>query len=203
MAGLGSFARSQGVYQLEKAKADAINADTMIKWNKALRARQQALREDKQKEAARRGGPARSRGSSETLLTTGRRSTTCSTRSWTSTRPSSRSGRAKTPLSPGAIREIPFEWDSEAITLCIDQMTGQGSLPDASDGPEVRRRARRPPRGRRARPSRRTPGGASPRRRASGSTTPSRDFRAKFLKNTADFEPGYQDASITSPPWPA
>ena len=38
MAGLGSYARGQGVYQLEKAKADAINADTMIKWNKALRA---------------------------------------------------------------------------------------------------------------------------------------------------------------------
>ncbi len=37
MAGLGSFARSQGVYKLEKARADSINADTMIKWNKALR----------------------------------------------------------------------------------------------------------------------------------------------------------------------
>ena len=38
MAGLGSFARSQGVYRLDKARADSINADTMIKWNKALRA---------------------------------------------------------------------------------------------------------------------------------------------------------------------
>ena len=40
MAGLGSYARGQGVYSLEKAKADSINAETMIKWNKALRARQ-------------------------------------------------------------------------------------------------------------------------------------------------------------------
>ena len=54
MAGLGSYARGQGVYELDKAKADAINTDTMIKWNKALRARQAALRADEQKEAAER-----------------------------------------------------------------------------------------------------------------------------------------------------
>ena len=36
MAGLGSYARGQGAYQQDKAKADAINVDTMIKWNKAL-----------------------------------------------------------------------------------------------------------------------------------------------------------------------
>ena len=49
----GSFARGQGAYQLDKAKADAINVETMAKWNKALRARQAALREDKRKEAAK------------------------------------------------------------------------------------------------------------------------------------------------------
>jgi hypothetical protein len=52
MAGLGSFARGQGSYQLDKAKADAINVDTMAKWNKALRARQLALRQEKQQEAS-------------------------------------------------------------------------------------------------------------------------------------------------------
>ncbi len=51
MAGLGSYARGQGVYQQDKAKADAINVDTMIKWNKALRARQKALREENRKKA--------------------------------------------------------------------------------------------------------------------------------------------------------
>ncbi len=51
MAGLGAYARGQGVYQIDQAKADAINADTMLKWNKALRARQAALREEKRKEA--------------------------------------------------------------------------------------------------------------------------------------------------------
>ncbi|MHC5544615.1 hypothetical protein ACYOEI_40810, partial [Singulisphaera rosea] len=55
MAGLGSYARGQGVYEVEDAKAQAINLDTMLKWNKALRARQQALREDQSKDDARRG----------------------------------------------------------------------------------------------------------------------------------------------------
>ncbi len=40
-----------------------------------------------------------------------------------------KSARARAPLSPSAIREIPFEWDSEAISTCIDQMTGTGSIP--------------------------------------------------------------------------
>ncbi len=35
MAGLGSFARGQGAYQEDKAKADAINVETMVKWNKS------------------------------------------------------------------------------------------------------------------------------------------------------------------------
>jgi hypothetical protein len=49
MAGLGSFARGQGVYEVEHAKAEAINFDTMQKWNQALRVRQQQLRQEKQK----------------------------------------------------------------------------------------------------------------------------------------------------------
>ena len=65
MAGLGSYARGQGVYQLDKAKADAINADTMIKWNKALRARQAALRADEQKEAAEREADREARARAE------------------------------------------------------------------------------------------------------------------------------------------
>ena len=42
-----------------------------------------------------------------------------------------RTGRVKAPISPAAIREIPFEWDSEAISVCLDQMTGRDSLPPA------------------------------------------------------------------------
>src|SRR5207302_4616744 len=38
------------------------------------------------------------------------------------------SGGSKVRLSAAAIREIPFEWDTEALTLCIDQLTTRGSL---------------------------------------------------------------------------
>ena len=57
MAGLGSYARGQGVYALEKAKADAINVETMVKWNKALRARQ--LRPASKSGRRRSGGKSR------------------------------------------------------------------------------------------------------------------------------------------------
>ena len=85
MAGMGSYARGKGVYQLDKAQADSIKTDTMIKWNKALRARQAALRVDQQKESAEREVRARSEGRTEGSGETGRRSITCSSRSSTPT----------------------------------------------------------------------------------------------------------------------
>ena len=35
MAGLGSYARGQGAYEEAEARAQSINADTVIRWNKA------------------------------------------------------------------------------------------------------------------------------------------------------------------------
>jgi hypothetical protein len=128
MAGLGSYARGQGTYQLEKAKADAINVDTMIKWNKALRARQAALREEKRKEAIKREAEREVRVEQMEL----RDGTTLNNLLFQILDADPgvvKSGRAKTPISPSAIREIPFEWDSEAITICLDQLTGTESLP--------------------------------------------------------------------------
>ena len=103
MAGLGSFARGQGAYQLEKAQADAINVDTMAKWNKALRARQLALREDQRREAEKRE-EAREPASSRSSSRTGRPSTTCSLRSSTSTPPRRRPARAMPPSAPARSR---------------------------------------------------------------------------------------------------
>ena len=122
MAGLGSYARGRGVYALEKAKADAINEETMVKWNKALRARQAALREEKRKEEARRE-VARQRSVEEMELRDGTTLNNLLYQILDSDPTVARTGRVKTPLSPAAIREIPFEWDSEAITVCLDQMT--------------------------------------------------------------------------------
>ena len=124
MAGLGSYARGQGVYQLDKAKADAINVDTMIKWNKALRARQAALREENRKKAIKQEAEREVRVERVEL----RDGTTLNNlllQIFDADPAVVKSGRAKAPISPSAIREIPFEWDSEAITACIDQMTGK------------------------------------------------------------------------------
>src|SRR5207247_4182337 len=39
-----------------------------------------------------------------------------------------------TPISGKAIREIPFENASEAVTLCLDQLTGEEGWPPALQG---------------------------------------------------------------------
>src|SRR5271156_3293125 len=118
MAGLGSYARGQGVYQQDKAKADAINADTMIKWNKALRARQRALREENRKKAIKQEAEREVRVA-EIELRDGTTLNNLLLQILDADPGVVKSGRTKTPLSPSAIREIPFEWDSEAITSCI------------------------------------------------------------------------------------
>lgn len=191
MAGLGSFARSQGAYQLEQAKADAINVETMVKWNRALRARQQVLRAEKEKAAAREEARRESR-LRETLLIDGTTLNDVLYEILDADPAVVKAGRSKTPLSPSAIREIPFEWDSEAISVCIDQMTAQGSLPDLLMAPkyaaerDALRAAAVPALTEDAK------GSVSPEtiRRISDAVS---HFRADYLKKSSEFEPGYQD----------
>jgi hypothetical protein len=192
MAGLGSFARGQGTYQVEKAKADAINVDTMIKWNKALRARQAALREQKRKEAIKR--EAEREASVEQMEL--RDGTTLNNLFFQilDTDPAVvKSGRAKTPISPSAIREIPFEWESEAITLCLDQMTGTESLPAPLmlpryvDERNALHSAVEPALDEDAKG---TVTMATQKRITDAVTS----FRSRFMNTSSDFEPGYQDA---------
>ena len=128
MAGLGSYARGEGVYQLDQAKADAINADTMIKWNKALRARQAALLADQKQEAAERETEREAR-LEERRLKDGTTLNDLLFDIFDADPAVVKSADAKAPISPASIREIPFEWASEAITACIDQMTGTAGLP--------------------------------------------------------------------------
>jgi hypothetical protein len=128
MAGMGAFARGKGSYLLDKAKADAINVETMTKWNKALRARQLAIREDQEKEAARREA-ARKQRVERSQLNNGTTLNNLLTQIFAFDPTVAKAGRSNTPLSMRTIREIPFEWDSEAISLCLDQMTGKRSLP--------------------------------------------------------------------------
>ena len=43
MAGLGSYAKGQGVYNLDTAKAQSIERDSIVKWNKAMMAQNKIL----------------------------------------------------------------------------------------------------------------------------------------------------------------
>src|SRR5262249_28659700 len=124
----GSYARGQGTYQLDKAKADAINVDTMVKWNKALRARQAALREEQRKKAIEEDAARQNRVAALDLKD-GTTLNNLLLQIFDSDPTVVKSGRARAPLNASTIREIPFEWDSEAITICVDQMTAKESIP--------------------------------------------------------------------------
>jgi hypothetical protein len=128
MAGLGAFARGKGAYLLDKAQADAINVETMAKWNKSLRARQAALREEKEKEEARRNSARQERVARYNLIDgTTLNKLLCEILDIDPT--AVKTSRANAPISMRAIRDLPFEWDSEAITFCLDKMTGRTGLP--------------------------------------------------------------------------
>jgi hypothetical protein len=191
MAGLGAYARGQGVYALEKAKADAINVETMVKWNKALRARQLALREDKRKEAIKQEA-AREQRVAEMELRDGTTLNNLLLQIFDADPGVAKASRVKTPISPAAIREIPFEWDSEAISICLDQLTGQESLPPVLMLPtyleerSALHAAVQPALAEDAR------GDVSAATRKQIDDAVSK-FRAKFVKTTPDFDPGYPD----------
>ena len=128
MAGLGSFARGQGAYQVDAAKARAINLDTMLKWNRALLQRQKELaaaraREATREEAARVARVARAE------LVDGTTLNNLLTQVLDFDPTASKAARSRAPIAASALREIPFQWNTEAITLCLDQMTAQDALP--------------------------------------------------------------------------
>lgn len=129
MAGLGAYARGAGVYAVDQAKADSINVDTMIKWNKALRAREKALGEEQAKEAAQQEADRQGRVA-ERRIEDGTTLNGLLSQILDFDPGSARSGAARAKLSAAAVREIPFEWNSEALTICLDQMTTTGAMPD-------------------------------------------------------------------------
>jgi hypothetical protein len=191
MAGLGSYARGQGAYQQDKAKADAINVDTMIKWNKALRARQKVLREEKQQKAIK-DEAAREVRADRLELRDGITLNNLLLQIFDTDPGVVQSGRAKNVISVSAIREIPLEWDSEAITVCIDQMTADDALPPLLMRPayvEDRNAVHSAVKAALEEDAKGTVSIATAKRVAEAVSK----FRAKFLKNTNDFELGYND----------
>jgi hypothetical protein len=193
MTGLGAYARGQGVYELNRARAQSINVDTAIKWNKVLRERQRALRQEQRQQEAEDEARREARLEQRRLVS-GATLNDLLDQVFEADPAVAKAARAKAPLSPEAIREIPFEWNSEAITACIDQLTGTGASipPMLMDAKYVNERnalreAVEPALKEDARGS----VSLASRRRIHDAVA---DLRAKFIKNEADYEPGYQDA---------
>jgi hypothetical protein len=128
MAGLGSFARGQGVYELLDAEAQALNAETMKKWNVELRARQQELQEAK-RQADAAAQAQRDARVERTELEDGTTLNKLLMQIIGFDPTAIRSSRAQAPIGAAAVREIPFEWNTEAITICINQLTARDALP--------------------------------------------------------------------------
>jgi hypothetical protein len=128
MAGLGAFARGRGVYEVEHAKAQALNLQTMIKWNQALRARQKQLDQDQRKADAQRLEQQKERVA-ELNLADGTTLNDLLSQIMDLDPAAARSSRAKSTLGASAVGEIPFEWNTEAVSLCLDQMLGRDALP--------------------------------------------------------------------------
>ncbi len=202
MAGLGSFARGKGSYLVDKAQADAINVDTMAKWNKALRARQLAVREDQRKEAAQRAA-ARNVRVERMNLRDGTTLNNLLAQIFDIDPTAVRSGRANAPINVRALREIPFEWDSEAISLCLDQMTGSNSLPAPLMAPMYAEERDALQTAVHTALEEDTKGTVSMETTKRINEAVAK-FRAKFMKNTPNFgAAATMIRSLISRPWPA
>jgi hypothetical protein len=192
MAGLGEFARGQGAYLLDKAKADAINVETMAKWNKALHARQQAIREEQAKEAERRA-EARKERVERMNLRDGITLNRLLAQIFDIDPTAVKSGKASAPISMRAIKEIPFEQDSEAISLCLDEMTNTNELPAPLLAPQYADERDALHNAVHAALEEDTKGSVSKEaiKRINEAVA---SFRSKFVKNASKLERGYDDA---------
>jgi hypothetical protein len=192
MAGMGEFARGKGSYVLDKARADSINVETMEKWNKALHARQRVVRQEQEKRAAQLN--ARRAGNVELNdLSEGRTLNNLLAQIFEADSTARKSGRASAPLSLRMIRDIPFEFDSEAISLCLDRMTTATEFPAALRVPrfdENRQALHAAVVAAREQDDK----GTVSQEAVTRINEELAKFRAAYLKSSANFSPGREDA---------
>jgi hypothetical protein len=139
--GLGAFAFGAGQYNLNTAQANSINADTAMRWNQANWETQHAInissyyrrirRRDKNNAAQAeiydrlRNHPSSADIEDGDALNVALDELTNPKVFGTSI------GTITAPLSGQIIRAIPFEHASEAVTVCLDQLTGEEGWPPA------------------------------------------------------------------------
>lgn len=129
MTGLGSYARGMGSYEVQDAQARSINAGTILKWNDALRARQRALRQEQQKEDAEKQAQLRARAAADDVES-GATLNDLLDRIQEFNPGGIKADAARAEVAPAAIRDIPFQPATEAISICLDQMTADDAWPE-------------------------------------------------------------------------
>lgn len=193
MTGLGSYARGRGVYLIDRAKARSIEVDTTVKWNKAVRERQKLINQDRKKQEEQQE-QAREEKVERRHLVNGSMLNDLLDQIYDVDPAVGKASLAKAPLGAAAIREIPFDWNSEAITACLDEFTAQGSAvpPLLMDGKYAEERnavraAVEPALEEDAR------GNVSLETRKHIHEAIAR-LHAKFIKHEHDYEPGYRES---------
>jgi hypothetical protein len=143
--GAGFFAMGAGQYNLSTAQAASINADTIMRWNEYMFLSQQ---EANRREYVRRARVMkRDAAAGETIyarvrdnpqdhdIQTGDALNAIRDQLTNPKIHSTALRLIRTPISGQAIREIPFENASEAVTLSLHQLSGETGWPAALQGP--------------------------------------------------------------------
>jgi hypothetical protein len=128
MTGIGNYLQSRGVYEKEAAQARAINAETLVKWNDALRERQRAVDAERAAAAAQKQAEDTEIARRE-AIENGNTLNRLLDMILEFNADSTKAYSAKAPLSPAVIRDIPFESQTEAVTICLDELTADDAWP--------------------------------------------------------------------------
>lgn len=131
-SGLGYFNMGRGAYNFDTAQARSINADTVMRWNEYLyqsqleaNRRYHSIRnaQHARDEKARAEIADRIRNHPETRDITNGDALNALLDVLTNPAAGSAALRIRTPIRHDVIPDIPFEYATEGVTICLDQMT--------------------------------------------------------------------------------
>jgi hypothetical protein len=137
-SGLGYFNLGRGAYNYDTAAARSINADTVMRWNEYLYQSQReatrryhAIRDAKhaRAEQARAEIADRLRNHPETRDITNGDALNVLLEELLNPAAGSMALRIQTPIRHDVIPDIPFEYATEGVTICLDQMTLKDQWP--------------------------------------------------------------------------
>jgi hypothetical protein len=143
--GAGYYAMGAGVYNLDSAQAASINADTIMRWNEYMfLSQQEANRREYMRRARVLQRDVKSGEAIETRIRENpedrdiRNGDALNAILHQLTDPKIHSTALRLirdPIDSKTIRSIPFENASEAVTISLDELTGEGDWPVALRGP--------------------------------------------------------------------